>query len=220
MERRPQATRFYPRPLSQGGHGDGGRRARRARPSRPGARTRVRALSFGRGQDGRLRLHDRRENAPLRRDGDPRKMRAVDGVGRGELAVWSGEGKGVCFFGELIALGMKRRGCAGALVDGGHPRHRMDQATAISGLRPVPSPVQSIGRWKVTAWQVPVDIRARRKSAVRVRRAISFSPTRDGRDRDSGARRIQGAGRGRAPDREGDPHPARPRPVARAWKMC
>jgi regulator of RNase E activity RraA len=51
--------------------------------------------------------------------GDPRKMKAVDGVGRGELTVWSGEGRGVCFFGELIALGMKRRGCAGALVDGG-----------------------------------------------------------------------------------------------------
>ena len=28
-------------------------------------------------------------------------------------------GTGVCFFGELIALGMKERGCVGALIDGG-----------------------------------------------------------------------------------------------------
>src|SRR3954471_6615426 len=49
--------------------------------------------------------------------GDPEKMQAVDGVSSGEVTVWAGEGEGVCFFGELIALGMKRRGCAGALID-------------------------------------------------------------------------------------------------------
>ena len=31
----------------------------------------------------------------------------------------SGDGAGVCFFGELIAIGMKERGAVGALVDGG-----------------------------------------------------------------------------------------------------
>src|SRR5450432_3308574 len=51
--------------------------------------------------------------------GDPDKMKAVDGVQSGELTVWSGDGEGICYFGELIALGMKTRGCAGALVDGG-----------------------------------------------------------------------------------------------------
>ena len=46
--------------------------------------------------------------------GDAEKMRAIEGVGAGELAVWAGETEGVCCFGELLALGMKVRGCAGA----------------------------------------------------------------------------------------------------------
>src|SRR5512143_665409 len=59
------------------------------------------------------------EMRPYAGGGDPDKMKAVDGIRAGELSVWSGAGEGVCFFGELIALGMKVRGCAGALVDGG-----------------------------------------------------------------------------------------------------
>lgn len=101
--------------------------------------------------------------------GDPQKMKAVDGVGRGELAVWSGGGRGVCFFGELIALGMKRRGCAGALVDGGI----RDIAWIARQRFPVyaryRTPVQSIGRWKVTAWQVPVDMPGATSKRVKVR---------------------------------------------------
>jgi len=101
--------------------------------------------------------------------GDPRKMRAVDGVGRGELAVWSGEGKGVCFFGELIALGMKRRGCAGALVDGGIRDIEWIKRQRFPVYARYRTPVQSIGRWKVTAWQVPVDIPGATRKRVRVR---------------------------------------------------
>ena len=101
--------------------------------------------------------------------GDPRKMRAVDGVGRGELAVWSGEGKGVCFFGELIALGMKRRGCAGALVDGGIRDIEWIRRQRFPVYARYRTPVQSIGRWKVTAWQVPVDIPGATRKRVRVR---------------------------------------------------
>src|SRR5258708_1827319 len=101
--------------------------------------------------------------------GDPRKMRAVDGVGRGELAVWSGEGKGVCFFGELIALGMKRRGCAGALVDGGIRDIEWIERQRFPVYARYRTPVQSIGRWKVTAWQVPVDIPGATRKRVRVR---------------------------------------------------
>jgi regulator of RNase E activity RraA len=90
--------------------------------------------------------------------GDPQKMKAVDGVGRGELAVWSGEGKGVCFFGELIALGMKRRGCAGALVDGGIRDIEWIGRQRFPVYARYRTPVQSIGRWKVTARQVPVPM--------------------------------------------------------------
>ena len=90
--------------------------------------------------------------------GDPQKMKAVDGVGKGDLTVWSGEGEGVCFFGELIALGMKRRGCAGALVDGGIRDIEWIKRQRFPVYARYRTPVQSIGRWKVTARQVPVPM--------------------------------------------------------------
>jgi regulator of RNase E activity RraA len=90
--------------------------------------------------------------------GDSLKMRAVDGVGRGDLVVWSGEGRGVCFFGELIALGMKRRGCAGALVDGGVRDIQWIKKQRFPVYARYRTPVQSIGRWKVTAWKRSVGM--------------------------------------------------------------
>ena len=100
--------------------------------------------------------------------GDPRKMKAVDGAGRGEVTVWSGEGRGVCFFGELIALGMKRRGCAGALVDGGIRDIEWIGRQRFPVYARYRTPVQSIGRWKVTAWQVPVEMPGATKKRVRI----------------------------------------------------
>ncbi len=100
--------------------------------------------------------------------GDPQKMKAVDGLGRGELAVWSGEGRGVCFFGELIALGMKRRGCAGAVVDGGIRDIEWIAKQRFPVYARYRTPVQSIGRWKVTAWQVPVDMPGATSKRVKV----------------------------------------------------
>jgi 4-hydroxy-4-methyl-2-oxoglutarate aldolase len=89
-------------------------------------------------------------------NGDPDKMKAVDGLGAGEISVWSGEGEGVCFFGELIALGMKLRGSAGALVDGGIRDMKWIARQAFPVYARYRTPVQSIGRWKVTGWQMPV----------------------------------------------------------------
>jgi regulator of RNase E activity RraA len=100
--------------------------------------------------------------------GDPRKMKAVDGVGPGEVTVWSGEGRGVCFFGELIALGMKRRGCAGALVDGGIRDIEWVSRQRFLVYARYRTPVQSIGRWKVTAWQIPVDMPGATSRRVKV----------------------------------------------------
>ena len=100
--------------------------------------------------------------------GDPRKMKAVDGAGRGEVTVWSGEGRGVCFFGELIALGMKRRGCAGALVDGGIRDIEWIARQRFPVYARYRTPVQSIGRWKVTAWQVPVEMPGATTKRVKV----------------------------------------------------
>jgi len=100
--------------------------------------------------------------------GDFRKMKAVDGVGKGEVTVWSGKGSGVCFFGELIALGMKRRGCAGALVDGGIRDIRWIARQRFPVYARYRTPVQSIGRWKVTACQVPVDMPGATSKSVKV----------------------------------------------------
>ncbi|HEY6721372.1 MAG TPA: RraA family protein [Burkholderiales bacterium] len=101
-------------------------------------------------------------------EGDPRKMQAVDGVGPGEITVWSGEGHGVCFFGELIALGMKRRGCAGALVDGGIRDIEWIRRQRFPVYARYRTPVQSIGRWRVTAWQVRVELPGATSRRVRV----------------------------------------------------
>ena len=90
--------------------------------------------------------------------GDPRKMKAVDGVGKGEVTVWSSEGRGVCFFGELIARGMKRRGCAGALVDGGIRDIRWIGELHYPVFARYRTPVQSIGRWRVTGSGIPVPL--------------------------------------------------------------
>jgi regulator of RNase E activity RraA len=101
--------------------------------------------------------------------GDARKMKAVDGVGRGEVTVWAGKSRGVCFFGELIALGMKRRRCAGALVDGGIRDIEWIARQRFPVYARYRTPVQSIGRWKVTAWQVPVDMPGATQKGVRVK---------------------------------------------------
>ena len=96
------------------------------------------------------------EMRPYAGSGDPDKMKAVDGLRQGEISVWSGEGEGVCFFGELIALGMKVRGCSGALIDGGIRDIHWIAKQKFPVYARYRTPVQSIGRWKVTAWQVPV----------------------------------------------------------------
>jgi 4-hydroxy-4-methyl-2-oxoglutarate aldolase len=76
----------------------------------------------------------------------------------GELAVWGGDGEGICYFGELISIGMKERGAVGALVDGGIRDVRWLGHLGFPVYARYRTPVQSIGRWKVNAWQVPVTL--------------------------------------------------------------
>jgi 4-hydroxy-4-methyl-2-oxoglutarate aldolase len=91
-------------------------------------------------------------------DKDKAKMAALSQATPGSVTVWSGGGKGVCFFGELIALGMQERGCAGALVDGGVRDVAWIGSHGFPVFARYRTPVQSIGRWKVTASQVPVSL--------------------------------------------------------------
>lgn len=103
---------------------------------------------------------------PYAGSGDPDKMKAVDGLAAGSISVWSGAGDGVCFFGELIALGMKTRGCTGALVDGGIRDIEWIAKQKFPVYARYRTPVQSIGRWKVTASQVPAYLPGATKQHV------------------------------------------------------
>ncbi len=94
--------------------------------------------------------------APYEGSGDPAKMKACQGLSPGEVSVWSGDGEGICYFGELIALGMKERGCTGALVSGGIRDVRWIGEHKFPVYARYRTPVQSIGRWKVTACQTRV----------------------------------------------------------------
>ena len=106
------------------------------------------------------------EMRPYAGGGDPDKMKAVDGLKPGCASVWSGSGEGICFFGELIALGMKLRGCTGALVDGGIRDIEWIAKQKFPVYARYRTPVQSIGRWKVTAWQVPAYLPGATKQHV------------------------------------------------------
>lgn len=88
--------------------------------------------------------------------GDPQKMLACAQLSPGSVSVWSGPGRGVCFFGELISIGMKERGCTGALVDGGIRDVEWIGRLDFPVYARYRTPVQSIGRWKVDRWDVPV----------------------------------------------------------------
>ncbi len=82
--------------------------------------------------------------------GDPAKMDACAQLTPGTVSVWSGGGEGICFFGELISIGMKERGCVGALVDGGIRDIDWIDELAFPVYARYRTPVQSIGRWRVT----------------------------------------------------------------------
>lgn len=105
---------------------------------------------------------------PYDGQGDPRKMEACQGIGEDDVSVWSGNGEGICYFGELIAVGMKERGSVGALVDGGVRDVRWLREHQIPVFARYRTPVQSIKRWKVTSWQEPVSLRGATSTWVTV----------------------------------------------------
>lgn len=101
----------------------------------------------------------RGQMTPYAGKGDPEKMKACQGLAPGDVSVWSGDGEGICYFGELIAVGMKDRGSVGALVDGGIRDIRWIGALGFPVYARYRTPVQSIGRWKVVEWQQNVYLR-------------------------------------------------------------
>jgi len=111
----------------------------------------------------------RGQMTPYAMGGDADKMTACQGLSPGEISVWSGDGEGICYFGELIAIGMKERGCTGALVDGGIRDIRWLGELGFAVFAQYRTPVQSIGRWRVTAWQIPVFLRGASAGLVEVK---------------------------------------------------
>ena len=111
----------------------------------------------------------RGQMAPYARDaGDPGKMAACAELTEDTVSVWAGGGEGVCFFGELIAIGMKERGCVGALVDGGVRDVGWLEDLDFPVFARYRTPVQSIGRWKVTGRETPVSLPGATMRHVRV----------------------------------------------------
>jgi hypothetical protein len=76
---------------------------------------------------------------------------------RGQRLEWPR--RGYLYFGELIALGMKERGCVGALIDGGIRDVRWIGEQKLRVYARYRTAVQSIGRWRVTGSQEPVYLR-------------------------------------------------------------
>lgn len=92
--------------------------------------------------------------------GDRSKLSAIDAMPAGVVPVWAGTDiRGVCCFGDLLGEAMRARGCAGVVVDGGirDLAYLRDMGLPIRAR--YTSPAQAIGRWKVQAHQVPVQVR-------------------------------------------------------------
>src|SRR6218665_3187459 len=86
----------------------------------------------------------RGQMTPFPMGGDADKMAACQGLSSGEVSVWSGDGEGICYFGELIAIGRKERGSVSALVGGGVRDVRWIAAQNYPVYARYRTPVQSI----------------------------------------------------------------------------
>lgn len=92
--------------------------------------------------------------------GDRAKLAAIDEMTPGVVPVWAGQDiRGACCFGDLLATAMQARGCAGVVVDGGVRDLAYLQTLALPIVARYRTPAQAIGRWQVTAHQVPIQVR-------------------------------------------------------------
>jgi 4-hydroxy-4-methyl-2-oxoglutarate aldolase len=111
----------------------------------------------------------RGQMTPYEGPADPDKMTAISGMSPGVVAVWAGDGAGMAYFGELLALGMRVRGCVGIVVNGGVRDSHWIVKHGVPTYAKYRSPVQSIERWKVTGHQIPVVMPGATSKRVEVR---------------------------------------------------
>jgi 4-hydroxy-4-methyl-2-oxoglutarate aldolase len=101
--------------------------------------------------------------------GDRAKLAAIDAMPPGVVPLWAGNGvQGVCCFGDLLATAMQARGCAGVVVDGGVRDLAFLRQCTMSVVARYRTPAQAIGRWRVTANQVPVAVRGGLQESITV----------------------------------------------------
>jgi len=91
---------------------------------------------------------------------DRLKLEVADALPAGCVTVWGGaNASGICLFGDLIAATMAKRGCHGAVVDGGFRDLEAISGTGFPVFARYVSPVQSVGRWRVTRHAEPIVVR-------------------------------------------------------------
>jgi 4-hydroxy-4-methyl-2-oxoglutarate aldolase len=101
---------------------------------------------------------------------DRAKLAAADALSPDTVAVWSGTDAGrYCLFGDLIAGIMHTRGCRGAVVDGGVRDVATIGDTGFPVYAKYVSPVQGLGRWRVTDVDVSVTLPAAYGAPVTIR---------------------------------------------------
>ena len=92
--------------------------------------------------------------------GDRLKLEAIDAMTQGSVAIWAGrDAEGVCCFGDLLATAMRARGVVGAVVDGGVRDVRFLRGCGMPVFTRYRTPAQGVGRWKVSSYQSPVQMR-------------------------------------------------------------
>lgn len=90
---------------------------------------------------------------------DRLKLDVVDALPEGSVTVWGGtNASGICLFGDLIAATMQKRGCQGAVVDGGFRDVSDISATGFPVFARYVSPVQSVGRWRVVSHGETIEL--------------------------------------------------------------
>ena len=90
---------------------------------------------------------------------DRLKLDVVDALPEGSVSVWNGnDASGICLFGDLISATMQKRGCHGAVVNAGFRDVEDISATGFPVFARYVSPVQSVGRWRVTSHGEPIQL--------------------------------------------------------------
>lgn len=113
--------------------------------------------------------------------GDRAKLAAIDAMTPGVVALWAGmDVRGACLFGDLLASAMQARGCAGAVVDGGVRDVAFLRESGLSVYARYFSPAQGIGRWRVTGWQIPVQVRGAMQDWIEVNPGDLVAADEDG----------------------------------------